>query len=385
MNKSESQNLLIRILRCALNGVPLDDDLRSALQPDAAEALFLLAKKHDLGHLAADAFLSNGTEISKETASRLEKERWLVLYRQEQMRHAYQQICDIFRRGKIPYIPLKGLVVRPFYPKEYYRTSCDIDILIRREDLDRATGQLIECGYVSDGKKYHDVSLHSPSGIHLELHFSLLENQSALDGVLKDAWQYARSADGIQYEFSEDFFCFYTFAHMAYHFLSGGCGLRSLVDIWVIGHKMGLSYTRAQSLLEQAGIFKFAREMTLLADACFSIGSPNESSGVLLEYIFDGGAYGTQKSNVLAQNTASRGTASYILHRLFLPYRSMILLFPVLKKAPVLLPFCWVARIFKTLFGSRKKNAAAELKTVVSLAGERRDTVKKIFDQLGLQ
>ena len=201
MNKSESQNLLIRILRCALNGVPLDDDLRSALQPDAAEALFLLAKKHDLGHLAADAFLSNGMEISKETASRLEKERWLVLYRQEQMRHAYQQICDIFRRGKIPYIPLKGLVVRPFYPKEYYRTSCDIDILIRREDLDRATGQLIECGYVSDGKKYHDVSLHSPSGIHLELHFSLLENQSALDGVLKDAWQYARSADGIQYEF----------------------------------------------------------------------------------------------------------------------------------------------------------------------------------------
>ena len=44
------------------------------------------------------------------------------------------------------------------------------------------------------------------------------------------------------------------FAHMLYHFISGGCGIRPLMDIWIAEHKMGITYTEAKDLLETAGI-----------------------------------------------------------------------------------------------------------------------------------
>lgn len=123
------------------------------------------------------------------------------------------------------------------------RTSCDIDILIYEEDLEVAINSLETKGYRCGERNYHDVSLYSPSKIHLELHFNIQENMDNLDAVLKDAWEYAVPTNTSQYAFSKEFFAFHIFAHMAYHFVSGGCGIRSLLDIWVLKHKMGISYS----------------------------------------------------------------------------------------------------------------------------------------------
>lgn len=63
------------------------------------------------------------------------------------MKSAFRDICSIFDKIKIAYIPLKGAVIRPYYPYDSMRTSCDIDILIHEEDLELAIKNLIEKGY----------------------------------------------------------------------------------------------------------------------------------------------------------------------------------------------------------------------------------------------
>ena len=70
------------------------------------------------------------------------------------------------------------------------RTSCDIDILVREQDIDTAAQAIGEkLGYRYESKNYHDISLKSESGVHLELHFSLKENEENIDGLLSDCWQ----------------------------------------------------------------------------------------------------------------------------------------------------------------------------------------------------
>ena len=53
------------------------------------------------------------------------------------------------------------------------RISCDIDILVHENDLERATNHLINnLGYSYDGKGAHDVSLFLDKRVHLELHYT---------------------------------------------------------------------------------------------------------------------------------------------------------------------------------------------------------------------
>ena len=61
----------------------------------------------------------------------------------------------------------------------------------------------------------------------------------------------------------------------------------------------------------------------------------------MLDYILGSGTYGTAKNHV-ENEVARRGKLGYLLSRAFMPYGLMCTLYPVLKKAPVLLPLCWV-------------------------------------------
>ena len=194
------------------------------------------------------------------------------------------------------------------------RTSCDIDILIKEEDLDSAISALTQKGYTCGEKNYHDVSLFSEANIHLELHFNIQENIESLDSVLKDAWEYTESASGSRYKFTDELFVFHMFAHMSYHFLCGGCGIKALLDVWVMEYKMGLTYRSAKKLLEKAGIYRFAEEMSKLSDICF-MGKPKDDlSDTLLSYIFSGGVYGTSQNKIAVMQRCRISTQHSIPH-----------------------------------------------------------------------
>ncbi len=384
MDEKNVQNILIEILYSAVNEVDDNDSIKQKITPDILISIYRLAKIHDLAHVVSNFVYRNKIELGKELQTRLQREEIMSVYRLEQMKYAFEEICSVFDGAGIIYIPLKGAVLRPYYPYESMRTSCDIDILIHEEDLELAINSLENKGYRCGNRNYHDVSLYAPNKIHLELHFNILENMDNLDAVLKDAWEYAAPKNGSQYAFSKDFFAFHIFAHMAYHFVSGGCGIRSLLDSWVLEHKMDISYSCAKKLLQKANIYPFASEMSILAERCFTHNDRDSFSDSVLKYIFQGGVYGSVENHIAVKKSKTKSSAAYAVKRLFLPYKSMAISYPVLKKAPFLLPFCWADRWIKALFGGKSKQIVSEMTRANNMPDERIEEVIEICSRLGL-
>ncbi len=385
MDSRELQDIFFKIISSELDQTELDGSVKEALTPKAVQSLYALAKHHDLAHIIASSVKRNHISISAEQKEKLEREEFLAYYRFLRMKSALDKICLAFDEAKIPYIPLKGAVIRSYYPEESMRTSCDVDVLIKEEQLDLAVSTLVSKGFTAGEKAYHDISMFSPANVHLELHFSIKENIDSLDSVLKDAWDHVKPLEGSRYDFTNEFFLFYMLSHTAYHLLSGGCGIKPLMDIWVMKNKMNITYEDSRELLERAGLYRFAEEIFKLTDICFSNKPGDEQTDILLAYIIDGGVYGTSENKAAVNKEKNKSTFSYVMKRLFPPYKSMVALFPVLKKASVLLPFCWIIRIFKMIFSGKIKKSVSEIQSVSDIPDERIEEVKRIKSKLGLK
>ena len=209
-----------------------------------------------------------------------------------------------------------------------------------------------------------------------------LSNRSELDAVLKDAWEYAQAEQGSRYGFRKDFFVFHMYAHMAYHFLSGGCGIRSLLDIWIMEHRMDAAYPCAEKLLKKAGIYRFAVEMSRIANRCFT---QHDSSDPVMAYIWRGGVYGSRKNRISVQKKRLGSSRAYIWKRLLLPYRAMTIRYPVLKRVPVLLPFCWVHRWVRAILRGKAGDFASELACTGRISDKDVQEVTEICMRLGLE
>ena len=162
----EMQKMLLSLLRSEVMGeaaeISADFELISAVMQ--------MAKKQDLLHVIASALLRS--EIFESEAARAdekvramksacERAQMMGIYRHTTLMHAQGEILRIFSEEKIPHVPLKGAVMREYYPEPWHRSSCDIDILVHEEDLDRACSALADrAGYRVEGeKRFHDVHL----------------------------------------------------------------------------------------------------------------------------------------------------------------------------------------------------------------------------------
>lgn len=68
-------------------------------------------------------------------------------------------------------------------------------------------------------------------------------------------------------------------------------------------HKMEITYECAKELLEKAGVYKFATEISKLSEICFSGEPKDEFSDTILSYIFSGGVYGTSQNKIAVKKS----------------------------------------------------------------------------------
>lgn len=147
-----------------------------------------------------------------------------------QRNDALGKLTTALDNGRIPYVPLKGAVLQHLYPDPNMRTSSDIDILVREEDIDQAVQEIEDhTAYTFVKRNYHDV-LMTNSRVALELHFSIKENMENIDKLLSKAWEYAQlTDDGFRYEFTPEYLLFHVVAYMSYHMVHGGLGINAAI------------------------------------------------------------------------------------------------------------------------------------------------------------
>lgn len=342
--------------------------LPDKLPPEIGEPLYLFSRAHDIVPIIGTALMSNRLITDKKICDKFKKEIELSTYRYISLNFVKEQLTSIFESEKIPFIHLKGTVLRKYYPEPYMRTSCDIDVLIRKEDRERAVEFLSEKhGYktvcVSTN---HDIGMTAPNGMNVELHYSLTESDKSVGAVLSKVWDYASLCDGFQYQYelSPEFFAFYHIAHMANHFLHGGIGIRSVLDFWILKNNMPFDREKTFLLLKSAGLDAFAEETERVSDAWFNNKGHSVLSKRLEEYIFFSGAYGNF-NNLTEMREINNVKPKSLWKKIFKPYKELKVIYPIIEKHPVLTPLYQIIRWLNLLFFHRK-HVAYELKTSVN-------------------
>lgn len=356
--------ILFALLRSAICGTKLTEEERDLYSPDLLQDLLKISSKHDVVHLLALGLKQN--ELIAKENSNIEQYIFKAVYRYERLNYEYDNLCAALEEAQIPFLPLKGSVIRQYYSEPWMRTSCDIDVLVHREDLEQVVSYLVQNHqYVEKERATHDVSLFSPTGIHIEIHFDLVEEgraQNAID-VLRSVWANVtlRKNNAYWYEMSDAYFYFYHIAHMAKHFENGGCGIRPFIDLWILDHIKNIDLSSRDELLSCGGLLRFAEASRILSEVWFGDKEPNERSLQMQEFLLRGGVYGSTGNRVAIQQKKKGGRIRYLLSRIFIPYTKLKRYYPILEKHRCLMPIMQVRRWFMLLRSDVRSMAKTEL------------------------
>lgn len=381
--------LLLGIIKEQLSGISSPMTVE-AITPEIMADLYSLSKHHDTAHIVAAYLDCAGLLDGSQTSEAFRQAQMTQVFRHHRIVAEQKRICQLLEAEKIGHMPLKGAVIRDMYPESWYRPSCDIDILVRREDIDAARDIIVEkLGYsCADRENFHDVDLYSKSGVHLELHFNILENRDNIDRLLSRVYDYATPADeGCQrLVMSDTFLIFHTVAHCYYHFLNGGCGIKPFMDLYIMKGNESLSPCEEElrGMLRECDIEVFYDTCLALNRVWFEDEAHTPLTERFAKYILRGGVYGTTDNAISIRRQKSQGKLGYLASRIFMPYSQMKNRFPVLRKHPYLFPLMQVVRWFGLLSPSRRKKAKIELCTNAAISQSSVDEVSSLIRELGI-
>lgn len=379
----------MNLIKVSIQKEDLDIELYMSLTEEEEQHLYKLCSEHSLGIIAGD-ILGKSDQIEKTAVvNKLINEAFMAMIKYEQSQLDKEDITKTFDELFIPYIVLKGPRVRQFYPKPEYRTSCDIDILVKEEDIDRAVTGLVEkCSFEKQAKNYHDIPMVSPQGILLELHFNIKENTENFDGVLVKVWDNSFPVDNggsMEYKQSNEFFLFHLLAHMAYHFQHGGCGIRSILDIYLICNQMQYDEAQIMEFCKEAKIATFYKYVRQLAEVWFGDEEHTSITVAMEEYILHGGTYGSKDNSIaVEQVNQGGGHAKYIKKRIFMPYNDLKVKYPVLVKHKFLTPVYQVVRWSRMISDGKLKRYVSEFNMSKSIGQKQLDSTEKLLKALEL-
>lgn len=350
----------------------IDKDIPETEKENIKELIPVLyeeSKRQDLAHMVGDALFSNNLiSADNEFFEKFKKRQIGALYRGAMTSQDIKEICEVFEQAAIPFMPLKGSVLRNLYPEKWMRTSSDIDVLVKPEDLRRAVSTLIDkLGYSYVSNYIHHVSLCSKNGIHIELHHELLEECTANDAnlILGDIWNLIEPKQGYSYwhEMKDEHFYLYHIAHAAKHVINGGCGIKPILDLWILENKVDYNKDLRSEMTKVANLSAFENMCLELSRVWFDKQkSPKKEIELFGDYIITGGVYGTPLNHLSIQQQRKGGKKGYAKYVLFPPYDTMAEIFPILKKHKYLTALFYVVRFFLSVFKGTAPKVMKRLK-----------------------
>ncbi len=351
------------------------------IDSETISSLYTLASNHDIAHLIALALENHRLLPNNEIGDEFKKQKLLAIFRREQINFEEERICTLLEEEKIDYIPLKGAIIKNFYPEQWMRTSCDIDILIHPQDSERAIKELNQkYGYIHTGSNNRDHSLSAKSGVTLELHYHLISNDERLNPLLLKAWEYAIPENGgCKHKFTNEYFLFHTIAHAQYHFMEGGCGARCLIDLWLLNKGFDFDKEKLFDLLNQCGSVGFYNGLVSLTRVWFEGEHHSELTLMLEDYILNGGVFGSRFNQGSSGEHKGGNLFKYIFSRIFFSREKLERIYPNLKKHSILLPYYQIKRWFNLFKKENRKGVISELK-----GRSQRETTAKMMEELGI-
>lgn len=296
--------------------------------------------------------------------------------RYEQQEKIYQEIIKKLNERRIEHLFFKGSVIRDYYPVKQMRTLGDIDFLLHEKDQRAAYEALSEVGYknlTTNGHwQYKKGKLLIES--HDKIMYSNINSKADYAAYFENVWDNASACDNsYTYQLNMEYHVIFLITHIAKHFYGCGAGVRMILDIAVIINKFGnsLNFSYIWEELKKLKLDVFAQNIFELCDRWFQVAVPNINFNMddelfesMSKYILEGGTFGFNNRNPVVQiircgyeKTNNRKLALFkaFWGKIFLNYKDMKKLYPVIKNLPFLLPFAWIARGLQCIIKKRSR------------------------------
>lgn len=292
----------------------------------------------------------------------------------------------------IKYIILKGTASAYYYPDPEKRQLGDIDFLVEGEDLEKAEKLLLDEGFLKslDGHSHH--TLFQKADAELEMHHKVA---GLPDGKVGET--FTQFLKGAAEKFTDEGFHnpspeihgAVILLHTIHHMTLDGLGLRHLLDFAYFVDKTANEPFWEESLLpllRESGTMDFAAAIVktgakYLKTACpdWALRVPDSLCDDIIFDIMSLGSFGrkNEERSAAGRMTAKGGKKGKFSSTVHTLHSTMYTTCPILKKAPILYPFCFVYRVIKylvlSIFGKKK--------SILKISAEA-DARNKIYDQL---
>lgn len=287
----------------------------------------------------------------------------------------------------VPYVILKGTAAAKYYPHPEFRTMGDIDIMTRREDVDKAYQELIHNGYQHISALNREISVEK-NGIVIELHrrFASLndpEQAKYLDDLLIEHINPSHTlpdpVNGIV-----------LLEHVSQH-LEDGLGLRQIID-WMMFVDRCLpdeKWPEFYSMVKNIGLEKLAVVITKMCEVYLGLPQREWCAGAdmnlcrqLMDYVLNSGNFGNKRTTDDAISTNVFAHAITFKTAFTLLQNQGLVNWNVAQKYKVLRPFAWIYQAMRyAARGLKRDQAFSKINSEYSEAKKR----NAMFKALGVK
>ncbi len=368
------QAFLGDIIRSAIKG----EKLTKVPQLDISN-FFKLVNKHSLQVLTYFTLLNNG--LLTDSLSTLKKVVYKLILQSNSLNSDIEEVLKLLEDNGIKAIPIKGYNIRKLYPSPDMRFLLDFDCLIEDKDKKRVKRLLKGLGYRYSKSTAKHLEFYSKNGNLFEFHTRLFDkflNEDFLREVLSNDTQGLSPVQ--EYIIA--------LAHLASHFVSGGVGVRNIIDLYLLDERIE-DKENLNNTLEKIGLKEFDESFRRLTADLFENQEPTEFSIELMDYVYQSDYLGGQKQKELfAMAMAYEGDLKKakklsFWQKIFPPYRDIVEIYPSLQKCPILLPIYHIRRYFAVIFRRRKN--LSKLKRFNAYSEQEVVKISNILTNLGLK
>lgn len=356
------------------------------------EAAYPLLKRHHMSTLIYDGAVRCGIPRTQPVMQKLFQSYCRVLMISERQMEEVARVFAAFDENNIDYMPLKGCLMKERYPKPELRIMGDADVLIRMEQYDRIVPIMEKLGFHSKVGTDRELVWVSDD-LYLELHKRLFSiDNRVLYGYMGDGWKLACSKEHTRYAMSSEHEFIYMLTHVANHICTGGIGCRHAADLWVfLRTHPDLDEAYVLQELSKLKLDRFYDNIRRMLSVWFEDAPEDAVSEMLTQFFMSAGSWGTSVSkalSIVALNTMDGATRrenrmKYIVKTVFPGVVVLRAKYPVLQKAPWLLPLVWMYRPFYKLVHERK-DLCKHLRNFGAVQKDSVDEKRIFLDTIGL-
>ena len=374
--------------------------IRAAITSEAAtlpegfslDAALAPIRQHQIAGLAYEGAVICGISPKEAAMQTLRQIYYKNMLRSEQQLQALARLFDAFQANGVDFLPVKGSVLKSLYPQPGMRPMGDADILIRMEQYNQIKPIMKDLGFAKKPANDNELIWTCPE-LYLELHKALMPTgNSIFSRYFENAWQRAKVENGSRYTFSPEDTFVHLFVHYAKHYRGGGIGLRQLTDLWVYQRAnphLDMAYVRKEmAVLKLEEFFDNTQQML---ENWFNNGPETAVSEFMSSFIWSSGSWGNRQNlalwyciaNEKAAGSRTGGKVRTVLRTLFPSARVLVTRYPVLEKAPWLLPVFWPVRWISVLL-HRPQSLRNFRKDIQARTDENIDAYQQALSYVGL-